>query len=346
MKCCRQLPYGLCRLALVLALLGGCQQLPHGPASFSLPSFAGEKGSHLSPSQVADIQIGMAKSLEKRGEIAQAMTAYSEALTKDPKRADAYVRLAVLADGQGKFTDAVQWYHKSLELQPNNANIYCNLGYSLYLQERWGEAETNLRKAIELAPDHQRAHNNLGSVLAQTDRPNEALVEFRKGGCSRAGAHINLAFGLALHGSLPAARHHYELALKQDPSSVPAKKGLQEIRALIARSGSTHPQLTRRNDPVPTAPGFSQEGKAIEARGVVAEDTAERTHLTARPAPQNPPRSTADSPTPRPAPHWTPRPTLPTAVGVEIICPDPPPPIPIWTKALPACEPFPGAGSR
>jgi Tfp pilus assembly protein PilF len=301
----------------VLVLLGGCQQLNQAKPLLSHAPIAAEKSSPLRPAQVADIQIGMGRSLEARGETSQAMAAYSEALAKDPSRADAYVRLAVLADGLGKFTDAGQWYHKALKLQPDNPNTLCNLGYSFYLQRQWEEAETNLRRAISLAPDHQRAHNNLGLVLAHTDRADEALVEFRKAGCNRAGAEVNLAFVLALEGTWSEAQNHYQLALKEDPSSVPASKGLQEVRALIAKAGSTGLQLTRRTEPIPPVPSLGGERKTIQARGMAADDTTE----------------------------WTPRPSGLTANRVEINHPNRTPPIPIWIASPAGGGPTPVAPS-
>ncbi len=270
MRRCYRSRHGWLPLALALALQGGCQL--HKPGIPGLRPSGGATSTSLSASQVADIYVGIGQSLEKRGESGQAITAYAEALEKDPKRVDAYIRLGVLADGLGKFPDALQWYRKALNLQPNNPNIYCDLGYSLYLQGQWAAAESNLRNALALAPDHQRAHNNLGLVLARAGRADEALVEFRKGGCSRAGAQGNLAFALSLKGSWPEAREHYELALKEDPSSVPARKGLQQVDALIAKAGSSGPQLARGGEPAPPArPG--QDDKAGAAPpGLMFED--------------------------------------------------------------------------
>jgi Tfp pilus assembly protein PilF len=223
---------------------------------------------------VADVHIGMGQSLEAQGDTNQAMTEYKEALAKDPKRADAYVRLAVLADGMAKFPEAMQWYQQALELQPDNPDILCDLGYSLYLQKDWKEAESNLRQAIALAPDHKRAHNNLGSILARMGLVDEALVEFRKGGCSPAGAHVNLAFVLTLEGRWPEARQQYEIALREEPSFVPAQKGLHELNVLIARAGPARVEWDHMAASTPPQP--RSEGQAAAIRGVMPEDSAEQ----------------------------------------------------------------------
>src|SRR5207249_11041503 len=174
--------------------------------------------------------------LEKRGDVEGATAAYTEALKKDPGRVDALVRLAVLNDRQGKFRDSEAQYRKALAAQPDNADLHCNRGYSLYLQQRWAEAEQSLRQAIALRPDHLRAHNNLGAVLARSGHETEALEEFRRGGCSPADAHSNLAVAFMLGGNWAEARQHYGCALAANPSSESARKGLKDLTALMHRS--------------------------------------------------------------------------------------------------------------
>jgi Flp pilus assembly protein TadD len=121
------------------------------------------------------------------------------------------------------------------------------MGYSLYLQRRWGEAEMNLRQALALKPSHSRAHNNLALVLAHGERLDEAFAEFRKAGCTEADARVNMAFVLTLERHWPEARRHYERALAADPSSTPAKKGLEQLSVLVAKAAPA--------DRSPSAPG-------------------------------------------------------------------------------------------
>ena len=257
---------GLAAVALGLALLGGC--LPSGPSPVPLASVpsVGAGGSPLNAPQVADVKIAMARSLERRGEVEQAAAAYDEALQLDPSRADACLRLAALSDEQGKFTESAKLYRKALAARPGSPDTFCNMGYSLYLQHRLAEAEMNLRQAIALAPDHPRAHNNLGLVLAHAGRPEEALAEFRKAGCNPAQAQENLAFILVLERRLPEARRHFELALEIDPSSKPARKGLREVDALLAK--------TEPNPPAPPGPPGTGHSPAAAGPGAEPDLTA------------------------------------------------------------------------
>jgi Tfp pilus assembly protein PilF len=215
--------------ALALILLGGCA---HAPA-LTGGLVAGTDCPN--DRQAADVQFALGRAMEKQGDATQALTAYQEAMRRDPSRADAALHAAALLDQQGKFVESEECYRKAEAARPGSADVACNRGYSLYVQQRWDEAEASLRQALTRQPDHRRAHNNLGLVLARTGRSEEALSEFRKAGLDQADAHVNLAFALTLQEAWPQARAEYALALAADPSSAPAKKGLEELNAAQAR---------------------------------------------------------------------------------------------------------------
>src|SRR5262249_17376332 len=142
----------LAAFALALTLAAGChslgpQQTASGPvpAPGAAPGAAPEPAPQLNNAQPADLKVALARSLEKDGDRDGAIAVYTEALGKDPTRADACCRLAVLLERQGRPAEAREWYRKALALQPDNADIYCNLGYSTYLQGDLVEASKYLR---------------------------------------------------------------------------------------------------------------------------------------------------------------------------------------------------------
>lgn len=182
----------------------------------------------------ADRLVWQARALESNASLDAARDLYRQAVACDPRRADAWERLGVLADHEARWAEAAQCYRRALKLQPGSASVYADFGYSLYLQRNWTEAEVNLRQALALAPEDPRVHNNLALVLARTDRIPEAVVEFRKGKCTIADAHANIAYALGRDGRWADARHHYELALAADASSDAARDGLQELEVLAA----------------------------------------------------------------------------------------------------------------
>lgn len=227
---------GAAALALSVACLGGCELLPKAtPPGAPAPAPA-EPAAKVGPHEAAAVKVEFAHLMEKRGETAAALTTYLDAHKQDPANADALLGAARLLDAQGRFDESVEYYRKADAAQPRSAKVACNYGYSLYLQGHHRDAEAALRQALARQPDHAAAHNNLGLVLARTGRPAEALAEFRKAGCDDADAHVNLAFALTLQKAWPEARAQYERALAADPSSAAAKKGLQELDAVVAKA--------------------------------------------------------------------------------------------------------------
>ncbi|HKI35021.1 MAG TPA: tetratricopeptide repeat protein [Gemmataceae bacterium] len=239
---------GAAALALSAACLGGCDILPRAPsATPATPATAGlpaplppEPAVKLGPHEAAGVKVEFAHLLEKR-DPAAAMSGYLEAHKQDPSNLDALLGIARLLDVQGRFAESMEYYRKAEAAQPKNTKVACNYGFSLYLQRRYREAEEALRQALARQPENARAHNNLGLVLARTGRPAEALVEFRRAGNDDADAHNNLASALTLEKSWAAAQAEYEKALALDPSSATAKKGLCELKMVMAKAERREP---------------------------------------------------------------------------------------------------------
>jgi tetratricopeptide (TPR) repeat protein len=219
---------------LLVVCLTGCRVSETGKPPSALPAER-EARKALTGPQVADVQIAMAQTLEEGGTPKQAAAIYTQALKKDPKRADACLRLAILCDKEGKFEESAHWYDQAASLAPDDPEVYANRGYGLYLQQQWAVAEKNLREAIRLDPDHRRYHNNLGLVLARRGRYQEALGEFSLAGCSEAEARVNLGHALTLEHRWQEATEQYLFALKRDPSCARARQGMDRINLLLAR---------------------------------------------------------------------------------------------------------------
>lgn len=234
---------GVTAFGVGLLLLAGCihDTKMRRPAKQNRPAtalFDLQPAPELSQSQLSDVQISLAATWERQGKTKDAASAYLRALEHDPSRADAASRLAVLCDQQSDFASSEKYHRQALRYRPKNANYLCNYGYSLYLQERWNEAEQMFRAALNADPQHQRAANNLGLVMAQTGKEKEAYHMFRRAGATSAEAHNNMAFALALHEQFVAARKHYYAALQNNPSLVPAKKGLTQVNRMLAQANT------------------------------------------------------------------------------------------------------------
>ena len=233
-------------LAGLLGFLTGCQSLPgvdsrpvpqqhQAKHSSLISSSANGSPAKISPAQEADVQIAFAKVAEKQGDLEGAMSAYSQAIQKDKKRADACIRLAVLNDRLGQFGQSEPLYKQALHQRPADPEIFCDMGYSYYLQRRSAEAERCLNQALVIQADHPRAHNNLALLKAREGNLDAALTEFRKAGGTDCQAQCNLAFALALDGKLSQARQHYSLALAAEPGSALARQRLSQLETVASR---------------------------------------------------------------------------------------------------------------
>ena len=167
-----------------LGLLGGCQGFngKHGDDASSTLLDSGPEP-WLSKKQAADVEVSLGRSAEDQGRFDQARSAYLEALKRDPKRADAELRLAILDDRKGDEAGADRHFSRALKLRPKDPEILCDQGYSLYLRRRWSDAETSLKHALAIDPSHPRSHANLALVLARQGDSPGALAEFARAGC-------------------------------------------------------------------------------------------------------------------------------------------------------------------
>ena len=231
--------------ASIIMMLAGCRQvgstLQDGWSALSrrpgqTASVASNKtGQKLNNKQKADIQMALARSLEREGHADRAKKIYAQVIRKDASRADAYHRLAIIHDKNGESDKAIRNYRAALKRDPDNAQLHADLGYSHYLRQEWKPAEASLRKAIQLDGESARAHNNLGLLLARTGRDSQAIAEFTRAGCTEAEARSNLGFTQMLANNWKGARGQFEMSLAADPSSRNSREGLNAARSLLAR---------------------------------------------------------------------------------------------------------------
>lgn len=252
-----------------LTVLAGLTVLPGCRAGGDTPPFAADATRNpapLSPEvRNRNLQLSLARSLERSGDEANALSAYRRVLADVPDHPTALHRLAVLYDRQGDLEQSQALFQRAVQSNPQDAEILCDYGYSLYRQQRLEEAESAFRDALRERPDHRRAHNQLGLILAQTDRRDEAVAEMRRAGCTTAQAHANLALVLSLDGQLDQARSAYHAALSAEPGFGEARSRLQRLDVLIA----AHPGPA--GESVAASSGASAPDLAPVVRGSTSE---------------------------------------------------------------------------
>ncbi len=229
-----------------LGLLGGCQNFGNRPKEHASSTLL-DSGPQprLSKQQTADVHVSLGRSYESQGRFDEARSAYLDALKKDPKRADAELRLAILDDRKGDEAGSDRHFARALKLKPKDPEILCDQGYSLYLRRRWADAETSLKRALAVDHSHPRSHSNLALVLARQGDSPGALAEFARAGCDPSDARANLGLVLALEGRFEESKREYALALAAKPASDRAKEGLKATT--VALNGRADPRTIAAN---------------------------------------------------------------------------------------------------
>ncbi len=195
---------------------------------------ASEFKASYTKAEQADVHLDLGKTLERQGELEQAIGEYQKALELSPgrgvaaKRALAHRRLGGALDRLGRFDQAEGHYADARKLAPRDPKVWNDQGYSYYLQGRWEEAERALTEAARLAPDDPLIRNNLGLAQAGAGKLDPARKSLAKTG-GEAVAHANLAYVLAATGRRDEARAEYQRAIDIQPRLASAREALTRL---------------------------------------------------------------------------------------------------------------------
>jgi tetratricopeptide (TPR) repeat protein len=110
----------------------------------------------------------------------EAIAAYREAATLQPKDPEPHVAAGALLEKQNKFAEAETEYRQAVALDPSSDAV---IGLAnLYMRgRRFPEAADYLRKLIATHPERADAHIQLGQILADEDKNDEAIAELQTG---------------------------------------------------------------------------------------------------------------------------------------------------------------------
>ena len=92
----------------------------------------------------------------------EAIELYSEAIAKDPKHLDAYIKRAFSLIRLKEYEKAISDYNVIIENRPDNIYAYLGRGSALNKLEKYKEAISDFDQALSLDPDNQEAYNNRG----------------------------------------------------------------------------------------------------------------------------------------------------------------------------------------
>ena len=103
-----------------------------------------------------------------------AISAYREAIRRDPLMVGAYTGLGASLAAQQHYDDAIRQFQAAVVLEPNAAHLQNNLGYAYLLSGQTEQAIKALEEAQRLNPAHAKSAENLrlaqaklGNILPQ-----------------------------------------------------------------------------------------------------------------------------------------------------------------------------------
>lgn len=172
---------------------------------------------NVTADRLGDLKISATDPLEKgrnllnTGDLNGAITELSQAMSRDPKLAEAHNLLGVAYQMKGLNDRAMQSFEAALKIDKKNLQTLNNLGYLLLSTGDYKRASTFLKKAARLAPENPRVLNNLAIAQSELGKFDEATKNFVRAGGEIKG-RINAANQLQLAGRSDEAQKQYETA--------------------------------------------------------------------------------------------------------------------------------------
>ena len=169
--------------------------------------------------------LNQGRSLEAKGQVADAVAAYERALAINPRMASAHANLVGAYGRLGDASKAEAHYEAALSIDPGIEELHNNWGV-LQASKRDAEAAAAaFRRALEVNPQSAKAHANLGVALTELGQGAEAARHFRQAVASdptNRPARMNLgAMALAADRPAEAARHLEAALAGEDDGSEP-----------------------------------------------------------------------------------------------------------------------------
>ena len=218
---------------------------------------------------VAHNNLGI--SLERQGDLDEAISHYNEALRINPSFVPAYDNRGKVLLQQGMLDEAMSQFSKALELNSNDAIAHYNMGVALARKGNLDRAITHYTEALEIKPDYAEAHNNLGDAFLKQGRHDEAISHFFRSlqiKSNHAEAHNNLGIALARQGRMVEATTHYAEALQIEPNFAEAHNNLG---IALARQGNLDGAIAHFTEALEIKPNYAEAhnnlGVALARKG-------------------------------------------------------------------------------
>ena len=151
----------------------------------------------------------------------------------DPKNPQIHYALGNVYGKKKELDKGAEEYEKALIIDPYHIYARTNLGYTFYLIGDYDRAKAELVKSIELHPYYGEAHFYLGKICEKRGDMEEAEKKYKEA----EKAHIKYGYALISWGQPGKAAREFQKALRLNPESEEAKRGLEQARQVNKSNG-------------------------------------------------------------------------------------------------------------
>jgi tetratricopeptide (TPR) repeat protein len=173
------------------------------------------------PTRSALSYVSEAEELYLQGKLAEAITAYEQAIALDPNDVLTYIPLTRLLALEGRVVEAVQRGQQATEMAPENARALAVLGMAYDWNGDVPEAIDACKRAIELDPTYAEAYAYLAEAYADAQRWGDAVEAAQTAlqlDDHSVDVHRNYGYVLEVQGNYWMAVEEYERALEIHPN--------------------------------------------------------------------------------------------------------------------------------
>ncbi len=209
--------------------------------------------------------------LHRGGQWEAARKLYEQALSQEPRHADALNLLGLLCCQTGQHARAVELLRQAIAINGMQAPYFSNLGEAHRGLKQWDEAIECYNHAVRLAPHAFEFHNNLATLLQQAGRVDEAIASYQRALAiqpQNAEGHFNLGTALQRQGKLREADACYQRALDLQPNHVRALINLGGICRLDGNLSAAETYYRRAIEIQPALSALHYNlGNVLQAQG-------------------------------------------------------------------------------
>lgn len=196
----------------------------------------------------------LGEAYRRRGEVANAESAYQRAAAARPQEAEPYLGLGRLYAAAGRRDDAIRALRRGLELDPQSPEIQFELGRQLGGSD---EGRQLLERAVAGRPDWPEAQVALADALLSAGQLEAAERAYRaaiQGNPANASAHGGLGRALLARGDMTGAEASLREALRLVPNDAQSALALAEVLARTGRVEESFEQFRHAADLDPRNP--------------------------------------------------------------------------------------------